>query len=689
MPLSARLDSTSEFFLSVAIPRPLPGFFSYSIPKDWISRVSVGSRVRVPFGRAVTQAFVVELPRRISELPAGLSASSLKGVLEIVEEDDGQKLFSEDLWALCRWAQDYYFSPLGEILNCAAPKANAIRSKMAKKRGGGKKRKTLSDSSASFSPRLTEDQNRAVSDLNEMRAQLSPPVALLRGVTGSGKTEVYIELARKVLAEDRAVIILVPEIALTSQLHRRFEARLGVQVALWHSAVSDGRRREEAAAIRTGEIRVVVGARSAVFAPVLNLGLVIVDEEHDATYKQEDRVRYHARDLAIVRSNKAKAFTLLGSATPSLETLERVREGRYGVSALPHRISAGGEPRVELVDLKVRSEVVKMQSPLSLKTIQTIQETIRAGEQVIVYLNRRGFAAFLLCKDCGEVKGCPQCSISLTVYKRSTVLRCHICNYEERIPDACGKCQSTELIGMGSGTESLEGDLTQLISGARITRLDRDQITSMSRLEKVLDEFRNGASNILLGTQMLVKGHDFPGVTLVVVILADGLFRWPDFRAGERAFQVLKQVAGRAGRGDKAGRVLIQAYDLDHPVLKVLLGEASEESFIEGERELRRALGYTPFGRLARLRFENISRQKAMDRAVATADQVRADCDASNLSVLGPSTAFTERMKGMYRWDILLKAKNIQALHKAVHSASAFCAGHKWQFIVDVDPYGV
>jgi len=674
-------------FIEVAIPRPLDQLFTYGVTQEQVPLLEPGSWVKISFGRSKTHAFVIHGPRPRQEL-SGLDPSKVKSILEIGRTG---RIFNDEILELARWAREYYRSPLGEILQVAAPAA-ALGLRTAREEARELTSSTEMGPSFVKSLQLSSEQQEAVRFLEEKGIkQLGPGeglTALLEGVTGSGKTEVYLEIARRVLARGKSVLILVPEIALTPQLHHRFEAGLGERVGLWHSALSSGQRRDQFAALLAGKLRVVVGARSGVFAPLRDLGLIVVDEEHDPSYKQDDRVRYHARDLAVVRAKRAGALLVLGSATPSFETSERAREGRYMHVRLTQRVSTGGMPQIELVDLKQELMVEGIRAPLAERTLQEMRQTIASGKQVIVYLNRRGFAASLVCEDCGDVAGCPNCSVSLTFHQKGRRLRCHTCGYHQAVPDVCGKCSGLQFNLIGAGTESLEMELPSLIPDAKILRMDRDQVTSATRLDQLLDDFREGKANLMVGTQMLVKGHDFPNVTLVVVVLADALFRWPDFRAAERAYQILTQVSGRAGRGDSVGKVLIQTYQPEYPVLKVVQGQMAADEFFEGERELRQVLGYPPFGRLARLRVEAPAREMAQQRATDLRALIEQRMP-NELEVLGPSEAFMEKAKNIFRWDILLRSKEIRSLHRAIHLAQSAAILKEWPMIVDVDPIGM
>lgn len=674
-------------FVAVAVPRPLQGLYTYRVSSEQAALLRKGGWVVVPFGRSKTHAFIVE--RDLDEKNLGdVALDKIKSIHEIGDPELG---VPETVFDLCNWVSAYYQVALGEVLAAAAPaSALGLRTKGAPREWDTR----------SFEPTrvtLTPAQNKAYEGLEA--AWKTRSSVLLDGVTGSGKTELYLKLARAALAEGRSVLLLVPEIALTPQLHSRFEAGLGTRVGLWHSAIPNGQRRDQWNALLKGHIRVLVGARSAIFAPLRDLGLIIVDEEHDPTYKQDERVRYHARDVAIVRGKKEKACVVLGSATPSLESLTLASAGKHRYVPLKERVHAdAGLPDVKIVHLKKEELVPNMQAPFAKETIEAIRQEIERGKQVMIYLNRRGFAAFLVCSDCGEVPQCQNCSVSMTFHKRPRSLVCHSCGYREAVPETCSKCFGA-FIPAGAGTESLEEELPKRIPGFKSIRLDRDQITSATRLEAALEEFRSGGANVLIGTQMLAKGHDFPNVTLVVVVLADALFRWPDFRANERAYQVLTQVSGRAGRGAERGKVIIQTFAPDHSVLQVVTGAKSVESLLSEEKEIRTVLGYPPFGRLARLRFDHptqeVAKRVAQTIALNLSQISGKPGEPDAFEILGPTEAMVERVKGIYRWELMIRARQVSAVQRAIASARKIChnviqggdQSRNWPMIVDIDPY--
>jgi primosomal protein N' (replication factor Y) len=661
-------------YLKVAIPRPLEGLFDYSCSIDEHGVVQQGDWVLVPFGRSKLIGCVIEVSNERPVLPDGVE---LKSVIRKIPEEFSLPM---ELVKLCKFGSEFYQYPIGEAFFSAMPPSPDEDLSTRKPKDTKLTAKNII---------LNEEQQAAVDEVESKTQNGENPVFLLEGITGSGKSEVYIELAKKRLAEGKSVLILVPEIALTAQLKDRFEKSLGEPVALWHSALAEGLRQVQWRKIKKGELRVVIGARSAVFAPMKRLGLVIVDEEHDQTFKQEERFRYQARDLAVYRGNLQKVPVILGSATPSLESIQRVKEGRYQYLQLKKRYSGQLLPEIQLIHLNEELLVVheKIKTPFAERTVQLMQETLDRGEQIIVYLNRRGFSQFILCQDCGWIKECPQCSITLTHYQRKNELKCHICNWQQRVPSECEQCGSYGLQGMGFGTESLEDELKILLPDSKILRLDRDQITSQKRLEETLDQFRRGDANILIGTQMLVKGHDFAKVTCVVVVSADMLLRWPDFRSTERALQTLIQVAGRAGRADLPGRVLIQGYDLEHPVIKVLCGEESKEQFVENELDLRKQLNYPPFSRFVRFRFFGKNELELRKKIKRMVEHLEKESEFERSRMMGPSEALLFKANTDYRFDLYFKSPTIDALMKLSKKLKSMAAIEELELIVDVDPY--
>ena len=502
---------------------------------------------------------------------------------------------------------------------------------------------------------------------------------LLHGATGSGKTFVYLEAIARAREKGKGAIALVPEIALTPQLAGRFRARFGDDVAVLHSGLTDRERQVEWHRVHDGRAGIVVGARSAVFAPVAHLGILVVDEEHEPSYKQEDRLRYHARDLALVRAKEAGAVAVLGSATPSLETLRRAEEGKLTVLALPERVDGRAPPAIEIVDRKEAPEGKLLTLPLA----HALEECISRGEQAILFLNKRGQERTLLCKDCGSAVGCPNCSVALVLHRTGgTKLRCHFCGHAE-MPRACTVCGSLRIAPLSFGTQRLEEELSRAAPKARIARLDRDAATSGSRVAAILARFARREIDVLVGTQMVAKGHDFPGVTLVGVIDADGPLHLPDFRAAERCVQLLAQVAGRAGRGTLPGRVVLQALRPEEPAVAFARDYAA---FAKLEAERRRTLRFPPWTRLVALRVQGntLARQGAAERLAARArDAARG---GEPIDVLGPAPAPISRLRGKERIQILLRADGHPALHRVARALLSERLPPGVELAVDVDP---
>jgi primosomal protein N' (replication factor Y) (superfamily II helicase) len=536
---------------------------------------------------------------------------------------------------------------------------------------------------------LTPGQQVAVEVLTRALDGASYRAFLLQGVTGSGKTEVYLRAAEHTLASGKGALVLVPEIALTPQLVGRFRSRFGAQVAVLHSGLRDKERRGHWQALRAGRVRLAVGVRSAVFAPVAALGLVVVDEEHDASFKQDEKLRYQARDLAVVRARDAGAVVVLGSATPSLESYENARRGRYEVLALPARVDDRPLPLVQLVDLRHRPRTAGQVPPaLAEESAVALSETLAKKQQAILFLNRRGHSTTLLCEACGQSVSCQHCDVALTFHLQPEALQCHYCGATRAVPRACPAC-SGALLRLGTGTERVEAEVAERCPTARVARLDRDAVGSGERLTERLASFAKGELDVLVGTQMVAKGHDFPGVTLVCVVSADTGLLLPDFRAAERTFQLLTQVAGRAGRGQDVGRVLVQTYNPEaEPVARAATHDFT--GFAARELEWRRALAYPPFSRLAAIRLEgaDAGRTAASARTLGRLLEKSLPPPASGVRLLGPAPAPLSRLRGLSRWQLLLKAPQHRVLSPVLDVAERALAAlpRGVRGVLDVDP---
>jgi primosomal protein N' (replication factor Y) len=513
---------------------------------------------------------------------------------------------------------------------------------------------------------------------------------VLQGVTGSGKTEVYLRLIAEARQRGRGALVLVPEIALTPQLAARFRARFGDDVAVLHSGLPAAQRRAAWRRLRAGEVGIALGARSAVFAPVRQLGVVVVDEEHDPSFKQEDGLRYSGRDLALVRAQKNEAVAVLGSATPSLETFRNVEQGRYQRLLLPTRANPAAAarplPPVEIIDL--RRQPPMADGLFSKPLLQAMQATFQAGEQSILFLNRRGFSPLVLCRACGHVLRCTQCAVAMTYHQARALLACHYCGREEAVPRLCPSCHAPKLERLGTGTERVETLVREHFPTARVARLDRDSAGGRGGavLERVLGQVHARAIDILVGTQMVTKGHDFEGVTLVGVLLPDQGMHMPDFRAAERTFQLLEQVAGRAGRGERPGRVLVQTYTPEHPAVAALPAH-DYEGFARAELGRRREASYPPFTRLIALRLEGGEGTDVRQAAGQAAARARA-AGGEAVRVKGPAEAPIAVIRGLHRWQVWLAGTDRTALAAAARAAAG-TSSPGVRLVVDVDPQSV
>ena len=551
---------------------------------------------------------------------------------------------------------------------------------------------------------LTAEQRAAIDAVARPIDEKRYESFLLHGVTGSGKTEVYLQLGARALAAGRNVIVMVPEIALADEVVRSFRARFGSLVGIAHSAQNVSERWASWTAALSGEARIMIGPRSLIFAPLHDAGLIVVDEEHDPAYKNEEGIRYHARDLAVVLARYARCPVVLGSATPSAESFANTRRGRYHLLRLTRRVNDRPMAGVEVIDLRVGLQKARESKeekkpdaiPLSPELVTALRENLASGGQSMVFLNRRGYHNFLQCNVCGNVIACANCSVSMTFHLRDRSLRCHYCGNRSAAPDQCPECNELGLSGQGYGTERLQAALQQLMPTARIERMDSDTSGRKGARADILAALRAGEIDLLVGTQMITKGFDFPGVTLAAVIFADASLNLPDFRSAERTFQLLTQVAGRAGRGERAGRVIIQTYAPHHYSIRAAR-EQDYARFIRRELELRRELSYPPFAKLAMVRIEGedpeaVSRvaTSAAHALARAADAYRRTASPDIIRVLGPAPAPIERIKKRYRWQVMVKSENLTALRTALSAMQTTLARRAREadvhLSIDIDP---
>ena len=727
--------------LRVAVPSPLRTLLDY-LPDASGTLPPPGTRVRVPLGRRQAVGIVFE-----HAVASSLDDARLRPVSAVL---DAAPLLPPDLLELARWAADYYQHPIGEVaaqllpatarraraatgrrraaialtaagrdapeeelaraparrralellaeapeatLTLTALDARGVSGAVARalvERGWARRLELAPEATASASaegaaapPPLTGEQGAAAAAIDGARPGFR--ALLVDGITGSGKTEVYFTAMRAALDAGRQVLLLVPEIGLTPQTVARVRARFTEPLAVLHSGLPDGERMEAYRAARAGRARIVLGTRSAVFAPLPDAGLLIVDEEHDESYKQQEGFRYSARDLAVKRASLLDVPVVLGSATPSLASLANARSGRYAHLHLTERVGGARLPAIELVDVERQGERDGLSPPL----LHAMTEALGRDEQVLVFINRRGFAPVLMCRACGWIADCPRCDARLTVHARPAELRCHHCGTQRPLPPRCPSCGDVEPLPVGVGTQRTEQALAEQFPDVPVIRIDRDTTRSARRLGDTLADVGQAGAAILVGTQMIAKGHHFPRVTLAAVLGADGAFFSADFRAGERQAQVLVQVAGRAGRAERPGRVLIQTRHPDHPLLRTLLS-SGYAGWAELALEERRSMGLPPYGHLALLRAEAVDRAAPEAFLRAAAQVLAAAAAPLGVQVLGPVRAPMERRQGRMRAQLLLQAPDRASLHRLLAGRTATLdalpEGRRVRWSLDVDP---
>lgn len=734
---------TTQPFAKIALPVPMRSLFDYRIPKAMALRheLKPGMRVKVPFGSSMRLGLIVELTDQ--------SEWDEQQIKPITSLQDEKPVLNEDIFSLCLWAQRYYHHPIGEVLfhalpvllrkgekpdfrtetwwclteqgqaldieelsrakrqqdfilalqshpyginsslinslNLSAAAAKALEEKQliekVNKQFTKKSEPTLPQQSAP-EYQLNQEQTAALASIQQKLNQFA--VSLIDGITGSGKTEVYLQLIAKMIQQGKQSLIMVPEIGLTPQTLNRFQQRFNEEIVMLHSNMNDRERLDAWLLAKSGTAKVIIGTRSSIFVPCDDLGLIIIDEEHDVSYKQQEGFRYHARDLALVRAKAANIPVVLGSATPCFETLLNAWQKKYQWLKLRQRAGTAQLPAMIRVDLRNQS----LFYGFSENTLAMMKDTLDRKEQVLVFLNRRGYAPTLMCRSCGWIATCDHCDVNLTVHRKANKLHCHHCDKHKAMQYSCPECGSHELTTVGEGTEQIEMQLAQVFTDTPILRVDRDSTQRKSAIKKITEQIHQHDQAILIGTQMLAKGHHFPNVTLVVIMDADsGLFS-ADYRGMERTAQLIMQVAGRAGRADKKGSVLLQTYHPNHPAIEMLC-EQSYQAFAEQELRERQRLSWPPFCHQVIIRTESQNEQDAYNLLYQVRRLVEQNQDVG-LEFVGPYAAIIVKKAGQHRFLLSLKSPQRATLHQLVeqltHWLEKNAPAHKVRFAIDVDP---
>jgi len=637
----------------VILPIPLDKVFHYRIPAKLVSSLVIGQRVKIPFGKRKEIGYLVGLRKK----------SEIKKLKKIFDSYAPELFLTNELLTLSRWLADYYFCSWGEAVTSILPL------RLRKRKLFTYPKRSLPNIT-SLPVTLTKSQQRVVETIKKSIESGERQTFLLHGVSASGKTEVYFQAIESCLKKNREAIFLLPEIALTPQFIERIRERFG-QAGLWHSRLSQGEKYANFLAAHRSEIKIMLGARSAIFTPFKNLGLIIIDEEHEFTYKQDKKPFYHACEVALKRAELNNAVVILGSATPSLESYNSGLNNEFKLLELPERVPVrpdlveakeGVLPEISIVDM--REEIRRgNRGVFSEELKNALTDCLNRKEQAILFLNRRGYSTFLLCRRCGYIAKCPRCQLSLVYHRGKNIFCCHFCSYHEVVPFSCPWCRSTYLSFSGTGTEKVETEIQILFPNARIRRMDLDTTRRKNVYEEIYYAFKNEKIDFLIGTQMIAKGFDFPKVSVVGIINADIALHLPDFRASERTFQLVSQVAGRAGRAEIPGKVILQTYCPEHYVFKTV-AEHAYDQFYSQEIKLRRELGYPPFTHLVRI----LLRSKKEDRLRTLAEKMVEDINfqirllkLEDVKVSGPAPAAYPRIGGKHRWQIVLKG-NIKDL---------------------------
>jgi primosomal protein N' (replication factor Y) (superfamily II helicase) len=656
----------------VAVGLPIDKTFHYLIPASLKDRIEIGKRVWIPFGQKRLVGYVVGFSE----------ASEIVDIKEVEDVIDERPVLDDKMLRLAKWISEYYFCTWGEAIESCLPAT--LRKGKTKIRP----RKTHAEKiyEQSYDLKLTLQQKDALSPILEDLERARHNTYLLFGITASGKTELYIQAINLALKQGKSSIVLVPEISLTPQTTERFKSRFGDQVSVIHSRLSEGTRFGEWQRANEGKARVVIGPRSALFSPVKNLGLIIIDEEHETSYKQEDAPRYHARDVAIRRAGFSDAIVVLGSATPSMEAYYNTKTGKYKLIRLTERILKRQLPKVKIVDMRRELARRKKVAAFSFVLQDELSKTIEKKKQAILFLNRRGFSTHMDCKKCGFVMECKRCKSVLVYHSDLRKLVCHYCNKKFDAPTICPSCKSSYIKFFGLGTQKVESELHLLFPSARISRMDTDATSKRGSHERILEDFKNGAIDILVGTQMVAKGLDFPQVTLVGVVSADTSLNLPDFRASERTFDLLTQVAGRAGRGDEASEVIIQTYAPTHYSI-VCASRHDYEGFYEKEIVSRRFLGFPPYNRLIKFTFRSNKEEKTEKAASELVSRLKM---LKGFKVIGPVPSPMVKIRGQFRWNVFIRFKPDKDFSLQLRGIVAeFKKGRGAFMVVDVDPMSI